>query len=75
MARIPLLYKTFAVLAIGLVLAPFACTRPDDGYHSPAEEWLSGGQQTVYDEGSNAYSHVFPVLAENLELAENILRP
>lgn len=72
MTRIPLLYKTFTVLAIGLVLAPFACTRPDDSYHSPAEEWLSGGQQTVYDEGSNAFSHAFPVLAENFERVHEV---
>lgn len=72
MKRIPLLYRIFALVATGLVLAPFACTKPDADYHSAAEEWLSGGQQTVYDEGSNAYSHVFPVLAENLERVHEV---
>ncbi len=72
MFRLRRAYKVLAALGAGIAVFQFACTRPDAGYFSPADEWMSGGQQTVYDQGSSAFGHVFPVLPEALERVHEI---
>lgn len=49
-----------------------ACNKYDVHYTNPDSEWLSGGQQTVYDGGSGAYGHPFPVMSEDLERVHEI---
>lgn len=60
----------FIVAIIALIQA--GCSKSDATYNTDTGEWLSGGQQTVYDEGSGAFGHVFPVLPESLERVHEI---
>jgi CxxC motif-containing protein (DUF1111 family) len=39
---------------------------------NPDSEWLSGGSQTAFDEGSGAFSHIFNGLPEHLERVHEI---
>jgi len=67
--------KTFVacfILVTAIALLQAACKKFDTGYTNPDNEWLSGGQQTVFNEGSAAFGQVFPVLAENLERVHEI---
>jgi len=61
---------TIAVLFIlaTMVALQVACRKadsisPDD---NPDNEWLSGGSQTAFDQGSGAFSHAFSSLPANL---------
>lgn len=67
-------YKVFFGIAATLAVVLFACRKYDAGYSAsnPDSEWLSGGKQTVFDEGSGAFSHAFPVLPEHLERVHEI---
>jgi CxxC motif-containing protein (DUF1111 family) len=70
--RIPKTYRVCSLLIAAVVLLQVACKKFDAMYSNPDSEWLSGGQQTVFDEGSGAFSHAFPVLPEHLERAHEI---
>lgn len=55
----------FPAVFAGMLLFAFAggCRKPDALEEGDLNEWLSGGSQTVFDEGSGAYSHAFPHLS------------
>ncbi|GAA4338287.1 di-heme oxidoredictase family protein [Mucilaginibacter gynuensis] len=61
---------TKTVLIIAGLTAGFiaACRKADTSVadNNPDSEWLSGGSQTAFDEGSGAFSHVFNSLPEHL---------
>ena len=65
-------YKVTTGIVIAITTVVISCTKFDAAYTNPDSEWLSGGQQTVFDEGSGAFSHEFPVLPENLERVHEI---
>jgi CxxC motif-containing protein (DUF1111 family) len=49
-----------AGIAIGLLITAYACVDPDTENASTSSEWLSGGSQTVFDNGAGAFSAAFP---------------
>ncbi|TSD66561.1 c-type cytochrome [Inquilinus sp. KBS0705] len=61
---------TRAILAIfsALTIFIFACRKTDglNPVQNPDSEWLSGGTETAFDEGSGAFSHAFTSLPANL---------
>lgn len=65
-------YIVFIVISFLLGSFVIACQKYDAGYSNPDSEWLSGGQQTVFDGGSGAYGHPFPVMSEDLERVHEI---
>ncbi|RVT98280.1 c-type cytochrome [Mucilaginibacter limnophilus] len=60
-----------ATLSTGLYTA---CRKADISGNdtNPDSEWLSGGSQTAFDEGSGAFSHIFNSLPEHLERVHEI---
>src|ERR1700733_6579898 len=70
--RIRKTYKICFVMAAAIATVQVACKKYDQNYSTPDSEWLSGGQQTVYDQNSSSFSHVFPVLPEGLEVVHEI---
>lgn len=72
--HIPKTYKVTAALAIGVASIVISCTKFDVGISNsnPDNEWQSGGIQTVFDAGSGAYSHAFPVMPGDLERVHEI---
>lgn len=70
--RIHKTYKVCFLLVAAVSIVQVACKRFDTAYNNPDSEWLSGGQQTVFDEGNGAFGHQFPSLAENLERVHEI---
>ncbi len=42
-----------------------ACRKPDPWELDESDEWYSGGKQTVFDQGSGAYSHAFTNMSGN----------
>ena len=65
-------YKMFFILACMISMIVFSCNKFDREYSNPDDEWRSGGQQTVFDQSSKAFGHVFPVLPEHLERVHDI---
>lgn len=61
---------TIAILFIlvTMVALQVACRKADSisPDENPDSEWLSGGSQTAFDQGSGAFSHVFSGLPANL---------
>jgi CxxC motif-containing protein (DUF1111 family) len=49
-----------------------ACKKYDASYSTEDSEWLSGGAQTVFDQNSSSFGHVFPDLPGNLERVHEI---
>lgn len=64
--------KASLLLLSGVVLLQLACSKFENEIENPDSEWLSGGMQTVFDQGSSAYSHVFNSLPENLERVHEV---
>lgn len=64
-------YKAFWGIVI-IVSAMAACNKFDTAYNNPDDEWRSGGQQTVFDQSSKAFGHMFPVLPGYLERVHEI---
>ncbi|MEP6736004.1 MAG: di-heme oxidoredictase family protein [Chryseolinea sp.] len=52
--------RVFAVVAILIVV--YACVEPDELAETNFNEWLSGGSQTIFDNGARAFSSPFPSL-------------
>jgi len=52
-----------AVAAIAIVV--YSCIEPDERPETPADEWLAGGSQTIFDKGVSAFSSQFPSLLGN----------
>jgi CxxC motif-containing protein (DUF1111 family) len=63
-------FTSFAVML--LIIAIESCRKPKLLEESDYNEWLSGGSQTVFDEGSGAFSHPFPNLSGNKEAVHGI---
>lgn len=51
---------TFMVAAV--LIAVYSCVEPDDLSEASYSEWLSGGSQTIFDNGAGAFSAMFPSL-------------
>src|SRR5690349_4533089 len=49
-----------AGIAVSMLIAMYACVEPDAENSSTTSEWLSGGSQTVFDNGAGAFSTAFP---------------
>lgn len=58
----------------GILLSFYACIEPDalteEDYNE--YEWLSGGEQTVFDNGAGAFSSMFPTLTQAREEVHEI---
>jgi CxxC motif-containing protein (DUF1111 family) len=65
-------YRVCLIIAAAVAGIAAACKKFDASYSNPDNEWLSGGAQTVYDQNGGAFSHMFPVLPENLERVHEI---
>ena len=65
-------YKVCCLIAVAIAAIQVACKKYDQTYSTEDSEWLSGGAQTVYDQNSSSFSHVFPTLAEGLERVHEI---
>lgn len=57
-----------ACLFLGALGFLAGCRKPEpfEGEDLDVARWFSGGSQTVFDRGTGAYSHVFPVLDDAL---------
>ncbi|MEP7259501.1 MAG: di-heme oxidoredictase family protein [Flavitalea sp.] len=65
-------YKVITLLVIIISAVVIGCNKYDTEYTTTDSEWLSGGIQTVFDQGSGAFAHVFPKLPESLERVHEI---
>lgn len=65
-------YIGAAVLAALALVLSDACRKPELPGNDDYNELYSGGSQTVFDEGSGAYSHAFPNMSESRELLHEI---
>lgn len=49
----------FAIILVSVYFAAESCRKPDELLEEDYNELYSGGSQTVFDEGSGAFSHMF----------------
>ncbi|HEX8059535.1 MAG TPA: di-heme oxidoredictase family protein [Cyclobacteriaceae bacterium] len=49
-----------ATLAVAIVV--YSCIEPGTRMETPADEWMAGGSQTIFDKGVSAFSSPFPNL-------------
>ena len=70
--RIRKSHKVCLIIAVVIGIVQVACKKFDDNYSNPDSEWLSGGMQTAYDQGSGAFGNMFPVLPEHLARVHEI---
>jgi CxxC motif-containing protein (DUF1111 family) len=54
-----------AAIAIGMLVGVYSCIEPETIADSEYNEWLSGGSQTVFNNGAGAFSSIFPNLRES----------
>lgn len=54
---------SFLALGFGLLVYLQSC-RKAELWEESTEEWFSGGQQTVFDHGSGAFSSAFPIISQ-----------
>lgn len=59
-------------IAVGILIAFYSCIEPEPLSPSETSEWLSGGSQTIYDNGTGAFSSIFPRLTEERERVHEI---
>jgi CxxC motif-containing protein (DUF1111 family) len=52
-----------AVMAFAIMV--YSCIEPTERTETPADEWLAGGSQTVFEKGVSAFSSRFPDLLGN----------
>lgn len=66
--------KTLRVtgIAVGLLAAAYACVEPDTEVSTSYSEWLSGGSQTIFDNGAGAFSSAFPSMSEAHEAVHEV---
>ncbi len=59
--------KTMILIAgvIALSIVVYSCIEPTERIETPADEWLAGGSQTIFDKGVSAFSTQFPNLLGN----------
>ncbi len=70
--HVPKTFKVCGLLCAAVAVAVIGCSKFDESYNDLNSELLSGGQQTVFNENSGAFSNVFPVLPENLERVHEV---
>lgn len=70
--KISATYKVCFLLVTFITVILLACNKFDPGYSNPDDEWRSGGQQTVFDQSSKAFGHMFPVLPDYLERVHEV---
>lgn len=61
-----------SLLAAAFIVLMFACQKPDAFGENEVTEWFNGGTQTVFDQGSGAFSHGFPELSEDKDRLHEI---
>jgi len=54
--------KKYFPFAICFAILAVSCQKEDISNEYTENEWLSGGVQTVFDEGAGSFSHPFPVM-------------
>ncbi len=59
-------------LVMVAIISIYSCVEPDVSSESGYSEWLSGGSQTVFDNGAGAFSSAFPNLTEARESVHEI---
>lgn len=59
-------------IATGILVSMYSCIEPEPVKESEYSEWLSGGSQTIFDNGAGAFSSIFPNLAEAREEVHEI---
>jgi len=64
--------KVLLALITAMISIQLACSKFQGAIENPDAEWLNGGSQTVFDQGSGAYSHAFNSLPEHLERIHEI---
>ncbi len=52
-------------LTLAFAIVVYSCIEPDERTETPADEWLAGGSQTIFDRGVSAFSSPFPDLLNN----------
>ncbi|MEJ1239841.1 di-heme oxidoredictase family protein [Chryseolinea sp. T2] len=53
-----------ACIVVGALITVYACVDPDTDNPGSYNEWLSGGSQTIFDNGAGAFSTAFPSMTE-----------
>lgn len=56
----------------GIVIALYSCIEPETLSESDYNEWLSGGSQTIFDNGAGAFSSMFPSLTASREAVHEV---
>ncbi|SEK77026.1 di-heme oxidoreductase family protein [Parapedobacter koreensis] len=51
--------KLAIAFVVGVLTLQLACRKYQDDTTNPDDEWRSGGEQTVFDQGSGAFGHAF----------------
>jgi CxxC motif-containing protein (DUF1111 family) len=68
--------KSKIIVRLGIVaagiIAIYSCTEPDALTESDYSEWLSGGSQTIFDNGAGAFGTAFPGLTDARESVHEI---
>ena len=68
--------KSKLIVRLGMVaagiIAIYSCTEPDALTESDYSEWLSGGSQTIFDNGAGAFGTAFPHLTAAQESVHEI---
>jgi CxxC motif-containing protein (DUF1111 family) len=64
--------KNFVLVAIVLIVVLFEACRKPELDEENISEWLSGGQQTIFDNGVGAFSAAFPVLSPRNEFVHEV---
>ena len=59
-------------LSVGLMVAAYSCIEPEPLTEDSYNEWLSGGSQTIFDNGAGAFSTIFPTLITARESVHEI---
>ncbi|WP_228450671.1 di-heme oxidoredictase family protein [Chryseolinea soli] len=60
------------LMVVGVIVSIYSCVEPDALNDSDYSEWLSGGSQTVFDNGAGGFSTAFPHLTAAREKVHSI---
>jgi CxxC motif-containing protein (DUF1111 family) len=58
--------------ALTLAITVYGCIEPEPIPESGYNEWLSGGSQTIFDNGSGAFGAIFPNLSASREAVHDV---